>query len=277
MDQPKIVKIVLIPCLIFAFCLFISACAAAFDPCYFTPCYQGAGFQDLFKIDGGRGLQVVCMSLLCITHTVWVYLTLFKSASSDLKYGMVVTMSGLLGLFLICQTGVWLQKSLTIKDLVIHEHGAFWYEGLDSQCELDYSAKNGTIQTCPPPNCGDECEHACVSRRDPTYGNNMVCEAKISVNSKQSHTYDAVSAFSCMLAMLYMLLTYLLLTWKGALGDMFSAPDFHRASQKGSFAPGPRASRVITDDSINMHNMHTPSAEDTDATGFQEDGYQDQL
>lgn len=268
MDQPKIVKVALLACALFSFALCISSFVSA-QSCYFIPCYQGAGLRDLFMVDGGRTFQVVCMALACFAHTFWVYLTLFKTSHSDLRYGMVVTVTGLMGLLLICQTGVWMRKSITIQDLHRHENGQFWYEGIDSLCELDYAAENGTLRTCPPDECVD-C--SCVMREDPTYGEKL-CEAKIQVNTKLSHIYDAVSAFSCLLGLSYFVLTYLLLTWKGALGDMFSAPDFSAPKARGPSAQAARVSRVIPDDSISIHGSGNENAD----AGFQDGSYQDAL
>eukprot|EP00299_Pterocystis_sp_00344_P002372 c12685_g1_i1.p1 GENE.c12685_g1_i1~~c12685_g1_i1.p1 ORF type:complete len:263 (-),score=50.43 c12685_g1_i1:55-813(-) len=217
-DQAKVVKIFTIILVLFSFALCISSFVTA-KQCYVKPCYEGDGQDMLWSIDGGRSFHVVFLSLVCFTQAIAAFWILFRIKFDELKYGMLVAITSILALALFTQAVYYGQQSNLLVELKDHLNGNAFYEG------NKYCVGNETT-------CADN-GHSCtwVAVYDS-------CQRTMYVDNKARSKFDAVTAFSVLLAVTQMTFAFMLSTWRTEFTSQFGGlPRAADTPSRVSYAP----------------------------------------
>lgn len=216
-DQPKVIKLILVVLLALTFALCISSFCTA-NQCLLEPCYSEIGVDQLYRVDGGESLQLVMLSLICFLHVLMAHFVLFKTPFDEMKYGMLVSATGTLGLFIFLQAVLYGQEVTIVSELRTHQLGENFHDMNFKFCTANTNATA----------CSEESEKL-HCKWDPVA---QICEREMALNTGVKSKFEAVTAFSVLTSIVLFIFSFLLWAWKEEFGSTFG-------QQQGS-QPGPR-------------------------------------
>jgi len=179
----------------FVFGLFICSCFTA-RQCYVTPCYDGKGLQMLWSVDWGESIQVVLISLLCVSHVVLSYFGLFKMENNALLNGFLVSSAMIIAVVLLTQAVFWGQQSIILQDLDTHLNGYAFFsnnevcETAETEAECDSLASN-------------DCDWVAAY---------TLCQKAMHIDQSAKQKFDTTTVFSVLVGISEAFFAYILLS-----------------------------------------------------------------